>query len=133
MDAWQKTWREGIQPQLGTKALASLYQALVGDDQRLIQGTTIKPVPILRTAEENDPVEACCPVAWCGWMGEGLEVVKDLETWFASVINVTNKILGPFAAGIFFGFWDYGPRDTCRRLLLSEVEEELARRRSRAA
>jgi hypothetical protein len=128
LQAWQKVWREGIAPLLSTAALVALERALVRDDPRLIQGETCTPPPV--QAVQDWPVEAACLVGYCGWQGDGLETVAEVEEYFARVVHSVDLALGgPAACRWFFDWFDSTPRAEMRRALQAEVGRTLAQRR----
>ncbi len=121
MDSWRKVWREGMVPLLSHAALQALRLALVNDDPRLLQGATTRPPPLL--CVHDWPVESACPIGYCGWQGEGLETVAEVEEYFAKVCFEVDQRLGEPAAIRYFLNWaDETPRDEMRRELLAEVE-----------
>jgi hypothetical protein len=129
MDSWRKVWREGIAPHLSNDGLEALRQALAGDDARLLQGATTTPPPL--SCVQDWPVEAACPVGFCGWQGDGLETVAEVEEFFARVCFEADKALGePAACRWFLNWFDETPRTEALPLLLAEVKRELARRRA---
>src|SRR5438128_1976677 len=83
METWRKVWREGVAPQLSQAGLEALRQALASDDSRLLQGATTAPPPL--QCVQDWPVEAACVIVFCGWQGDGLETVADVEECFARV------------------------------------------------
>jgi hypothetical protein len=80
---WQQVFRDGIAPHLSTPALIALKRALESDDPRLLQGATTSPPPLQCVQEW--PVEGTCGWGYCGWQGEGLETVGQVEEFFARV------------------------------------------------
>jgi hypothetical protein len=92
MQAWQRSFREGIAPLISTRALLALKRALTQDDPALIQGATTTPPPL--QAVQDWPVEAACAVAFAGWQGEGLQTVGEVEDYFAHVCFGADKVLG---------------------------------------
>lgn len=128
MESWRKVWREGLVPQLTTPGLEALWLALVSDDPRLLQGATTTPPPL--QCVQDWPVEAACVLGYCGWQGDGLETVAEVEEYFARACFEADQRLGePAACRWFLNWFDDTARDEMRRLLLSEVNRELARRR----
>ncbi len=128
MESWRKVWRDGFAPQISTEALEALRDALANDDARLLQGATTTPPP-LRCARDW-PVEAACALGYCGWQGEGLESVAEVEEYFARLCFEVDRRLGEPAACRFFLNWhDDTPRDEMRQALLAEVGRELDRRK----
>src|SRR5437588_819359 len=129
MESWRKVWREGLAPVLSTTGLDSLRKALLNDDARLLQGATTTPPPL--QCVQDWPVEAACGLGYCGWQGEGLETVAEVEEYFARVCFEVDQLLGePAACRWFLNWFDETPRDQMRDLLLAEVQRTLAQRRS---
>lgn len=129
MESWRKVWRDGIAPQLTPEALDVLRSALLSDDARLLQGATTTPPPL--QCVQDWPVEACCVLGFCGWQGDGLETVAEVEQYFAETCFEADRMLGePAAVRWFLNWYDETPRDEMRRLLLAEVNHALARRRA---
>ncbi len=127
MESWRKVWRVGIAPQLSIAALQSLAKALRDDDQRLIQGATTSPPPLASVQEW--PVEAACALGFCGWQGESLETVAEVEEFFARTCFEADQRLGePAAVRFLLNWFDNTPRDEMRRELLVEVERSLDER-----
>jgi hypothetical protein len=93
----------------------------------LIQGSTTTPPPL--QCVQDWPVEACCVLGYCSWMGEGLETVAEVENDFARVCFEADQILGePAACRYFLNWYDETSRDEMRRELLAEVNLVLAER-----
>jgi hypothetical protein len=127
MEAWRKVWREGVAPQLSTAGLEALRLALTTDDQRLLQGATTTPPPLQCVQEWA--VEAACAVGFCGWQGDGLETVAEVEEFFARVCFEADQALGePASCRWFLNWFDETPREEMRRQLLAEVGRTLAQR-----
>lgn len=127
MESWRKVWREGFAPQLSIPALEALRRGLMNDDQRLLQGATTTPPP-LQYAQEW-PVEAACALGYCGWRGEGLETVAEVEEFFARACFEADHLLGePAACRWFLNWFDDTPRAEMRQLFLAEVNRTLAHR-----
>jgi hypothetical protein len=131
MDAWRKVWREAVAPQLPTRGLEVLRRALERDDPSLVQGVTTDPPPLAEALDR--PVQAACAIGYCGWLGEGLGTVAEVEAYFAGVCEGADERLGEWA-GIrpFLTFFDDTPRQEIRLALLAEVDLELATRLRRA-
>ena len=131
MESWRKVWREGVAPLLSTAALEALRKALACDDARLLQGATTTPPPL--QCVQDWPVEAACALGFCGWQGEGLETVAEVEEFFARMCFEIDQRLGePAGCRWFLNWFDETPRDEMRQLLLAEVTRSLARRQSDA-
>jgi hypothetical protein len=128
MDSWRKVWRDGLAPLISTEALEALRKALANDDVRLLQGATTTPPPL--QCVQDWPVEAACVLGFCGWQGEGLETVAEVEEYFARLCYEVDLRLGePAACRWFLNWFDETPRDEMRRLLLSELTRTLSLRR----
>jgi hypothetical protein len=127
MESWRKTWREGFGPALSTIGLQALVRALQFDDERLIQGVTSEPQ--WRPSAPKVEAEAVCAVAFCGWQGEGLERVDEIEEFVAKSCFEADQRLGePGASRRFLDWFDRTPREEMRRQLLGEVRATLAER-----
>jgi hypothetical protein len=131
MENWRKVWREGLTPLLSTTGLEALRRALVDDDPQLQQGATTSPPPL--ESEQCEPVEAACALGYCGWRGEQLRTVAQVEEFFARVcFEVDRRLSEPTAIRWFLNWFDEAPRDQMRRQLLAEVSFALALRVSAA-
>ncbi len=127
MESWRKVWREGLAPHLSTAALMALQRGLQADDSRLIQGATTSPPPL--ECVRDWPVEAACVLGYCGWQGEGLQTVAEVEEFFARACFEADQALGePAACRWFLNWFDDTPRDEVRRQLLPEINRTLAHR-----
>lgn len=127
MESWRIVWRDGFVPVLSTAGLTALRDALRGDDPRLVQGATTTPPPLM--CVQDWPVEAADALGYCGWQGEGLETVGQVEEYFARCCFEADQRLGePAACRWFLNWYDDTPRDEVRRELLAEVELALAER-----
>ncbi len=130
MDSWRKVWREGVTPLIETEGLEALRAALVTDDARLLQGATTTPPPL--QCVQDWPVEGACALGYCGWQGEGLHSVAEVEEYFARLCFEADQRLGePAACRWFLNWFDETPRDAMRALLLPEVHRTLAQRQAR--
>lgn len=131
MDTWRKVWRNGFVPVLSSFGLVQLREALEYDDLRLVQGATTSPPPLL--CVQDWPVEACCALGYCGWQGDGLTTVGEVEEFFARCCFEADERLGePAACRWFLNWFDDTPREEMRRALLAEVELALDERIPRA-
>lgn len=127
VESWRKVWREGLVPQLPTTGLLALLEALAKDDPRIIQGATTSPPPISSVVDW--PVEGTCVIGFCGWQGEKLETVGEVEQFFAQVCRDVDQWLGePAACRYFLNWFDQTPRDEMRKCLLEEVRRALSER-----
>lgn len=127
MEAWRKVWREGIAPQLSDRALTALKDGLLKDDPNLLQGATTSPPP--SQCVQEWAVEAACALGYCGWQGEGLKTVSEVENYFARICFEADQRLGDQSMARWFINWfDDAPRPEMRRQLLVEVNRELNNR-----
>jgi hypothetical protein len=125
--SWQRSFREGIVPQLSAAGLMALKQALETDDPALLQGATTSP-PTLDCVSDW-PVKAACAIAFAGWKGDGRVTVGEVEQFFASVCHRAGQQLGdPAGARWFLNWFDDTPRAQMRRELLAEVDRAIAGR-----
>src|SRR5712692_3541217 len=127
MQIWRKVWRHGLAPLVSTPGLEALRSALLTNDARLLQGATTTPPPL--PCVQDWPVEAACALGFCGWQGDQLETVADVEEYFARMCFETDQRLGePAAIRWFLNWFDETPRAEMRRQLLAEVNRALAAR-----
>src|SRR4051812_1537758 len=127
MESWRTVWRDGFAPTLSLGGLGALRDALALDDERLIQGSTTTPPPLL--CVQDWPVEAACALGFCGWQGERLETVGDVEEYFARCCFEADQRLGEAAACRGVLNWvDDTPPAAMRKELLAEVERAIEER-----
>lgn len=127
MQAWQKAWREGIAPQLSDNALVFLRAALENDDAALIQGATTTPPPL--TCTQDWPCEAACLISYCGWHGNDLETVGEVEEFFARTCYECDQLLGePAGVRHFLNWYDETPRHEMRAAMIKELHVEICKR-----
>lgn len=120
-------WQKGFVPLLSTKALEALLKGLESDDAKLVQGCTTQPPPL--PSVQNWPVEAACALGYCGWQGEGLETVAEVEEFFARMCFGIDQRLGePAGCRWFLNWFDETPREVVRRELTQEVRSALSTR-----
>ncbi len=123
MDDWRRVFRDGLAPLLSVQALEALRQALASDDPRLIQGGTVLPLV------HDWPVDAACPVAFCGWQAEDLGTVAEVEEFSGRMCHEIDQCLGEGAACRGLLNWiDESSREEMRTALLAEVNLTLAER-----
>jgi hypothetical protein len=129
MESWRKVWRDGLAELLSIEGLEALRRALVNDDGRLLQGATTTPPPL--QCVQDWPVEAACGIGYCGWQGDGLESVAEVEEYFARICFEVDQRLGePAGCRWFLNWFDETPREEMRQLLLPEINRTLAQRRA---
>jgi hypothetical protein len=118
-----------VEPLVSVEGLVALRQALVTDDGRLLQGATTTPPPL--ACVQDWPVEGACALGYCGWVGDGLETVAEVEEFFARMCFEIDQRLGePAGCRWFLNWFDETPRDEMRELLLAEVERALKLRQN---
>lgn len=121
---WRQVWREAVAPLMPTEGLHALKEALESNDSTLLQGATTSPPPL--SCCQEWPVEAACPIGYCGWRGLGLETVAEVEEFFARTCFEADYTMGEPAGVRFFLNWaDETPREEMRKQLLDEVVREL--------
>jgi hypothetical protein len=127
MESWRKVWREGLAPLLSMEGLEALRHGLVMDDARLLQGATTTPPPL--QCVQDWPVEGACALGYCGWQGDCLETVAEVEEFFARMCFEIDQRLGePSGCRWFLNWFDETPREEMRPQLLAEVSRSLALR-----
>jgi hypothetical protein len=128
IETWRSVWRDGFAPGISTTALIALRDALQKDDPRVLQGATTSPPPIMVVQDWD--VEAACPISYCGWIGESLETVGQVEEYFArSCFEADQRIGEPAGCRWFLNHVDDTPRPEMIRELLAEVQRELGNAR----
>jgi hypothetical protein len=127
MESWRQVWRVGLAPQISTAGLEALRSALIADDSRLIQGSTTTPPPLMCVLDW--PVEAACAIGFCGWQGDKLQRVEQVERYFAErCANCDHDTGEDGGVRHFLNWFDDTPRVHVLRELLPEVERELSSR-----
>ena len=127
MEKWRRVWREGLAPKLSRPGLLALQSALFNDDPQLLQGTTCYP-PLLDVMRER-AVEGTCALGYCGWRGEGLRRVGQIEDYFRALCDAADAAFSePAACRFFLNWYDDAPRAEMRRELLGEVSRLLPER-----
>jgi hypothetical protein len=130
MESWRLVWRKGFAPVLSDGGLAALLRGLETDDPRIVQGCTTTPPPLFCVSDWN--VEACCALGFCGWQGDGLTTVGEVEEYFAKCCFEADQQVGePAACRWFLNWFDDTPRHEMRSALTIEVKRELALRELR--
>jgi hypothetical protein len=121
MEKWRRVWREGLAPHLSRAGLLALQPALLNDDPRLLQGTVSSPPPL--DALRECVVNGACAISLCGWQGEGLRSVGQVEEYFHGTCDAAAAALQePAACRCFLTWYDDAPRAEMRRELLAEVK-----------
>lgn len=130
MESWRTVWRNGFAKVLPLDGLVSLAEALRTDDERLIQGATTTPPPLM--CVQSWPAEACCSIGWtCFKGGTGNTTVGEVEEHFAKACFDADNLTGqPADCRWYLQWFDDTPRDEMRRELLAEVELAIAARQT---
>lgn len=135
MENFRKAWREGAAPLISDEGLLALHRGLVENDKSLIHGATTSPPPLACT--EGWKVEGACLLAYCGWKGDGLETVGEVEEYFARMAYEIDCKLGePAGVRFILNPWDSADGENpaeVRKILLEEVEREINRRKEQTA
>lgn len=127
MEKWRDVWRNGIAPHLSTAALEAMLRGIERDDPLLIQGSTTYP-PLLEALKDRD-VEACCPIGFAGWQGEGLKTLGEIEVYFQKTCDAADATFHEPASCRFFLNWvDDTPREKMRLELAIELRYALSKR-----
>lgn len=127
MESWRKVWRDGFAPCISTDGLVALRDALASGDPRLVQGSTTLPPPLM--CVQDWPCEKSDAIGFCGWQGDGLDTVGEVEEYFArACFEADHRLDEPAACRWFLNWFDNTPRDEMRRELLAEVELALQSR-----
>lgn len=122
MNSWEKVFRVGFAPHLSDASLAAIALAMETDDPRLLQGATMTPPPL--PGVKDWPVEAACVAAFCGWQGDGLATVAEVEESFAKLCFDCDQELGePAGCRWFLNWYDDTPRAEMREQLLGVVRD----------
>jgi hypothetical protein len=129
-ESWKRVWRVGLAPQFTVRGLEGLKLALEQDRRSLITGATMQPPPLM--CNQNDQVEACCPLCYALLDGLRPEAVSvgPLEERFAEACFRADQLCGEPAVVRYFLNWvDETPREQMRRELMAEVKRNLDERR----
>jgi hypothetical protein len=127
IEVWRRVWRDGVAPCLSTRGLQQLRRGLANDDPGLTQGSTTSPPPLECCLDFE--CEGACLIGYCGWQGDELETVGEIEEYFAQIcLQADQRLREPAAVRYLLNWFDDTPRDEMRRLLLDEVNRELATR-----
>lgn len=127
MEAWRNVWRNGFAPNFTSDGLLALRHALEIDDCHITQSATTVPAAVPHVMDW--PAEGACAITYCGWHGEQLETVGELEEYFSRVCFEADLLLGESGAARWFLNWyDEVPREEMRTSLLEEIDHELERR-----
>jgi hypothetical protein len=127
LESWRTVWRNGVAPVLSVSGLQALLNALERDDTNLLQAQTTLPPPLMCVQDWD--VEGACAIGYCGWKGEGLNTVGEVEEYFARCCFEADQLLGePASVRWFLNWYDDTPRDEMRKQLAEEVRLSLESR-----
>ncbi len=101
-EAWFLVWGK-LAPMLSTPGLEALHKALMEDDQRLLQGATTQPPPLMCVQEWE--CEGACFIGFAGWQGDGLKTVGEVEEYFSQICSCLDAACGEEAACRYFLNW----------------------------
>jgi hypothetical protein len=110
------------------ESLAALEDGLRTGDGRLVQKTTTSPPPM--PCVSDWPCEGACLVGYCGWRGDGLETVGEVEEYFARMCFEIDRAIGE-AAGCrwLLNWYDESPMAEVVAEVIPAIHRERARRR----
>ena len=129
---WRRVWRDGFLQALSRQGLMTLKEALLHDDRRLLQGAACFPMPTV--AGRDREVRGACALGWCGWRGEGLKTIGQVEAYVERLcLDADAALQEPAACRYFLNWYDDTPRAQMRRELLAEVKRALQSQASEAA
>ncbi len=127
IEIWRKVFRQAIAPSLSTRALQALHDGVESKDERLVRGMTTVPPPL--PSVQDWPVESACALGYCGWIGEGLPTVGEVDEFFARLcFEIDNKLGEPSGCRWWLNFWDEAPWEEVHRETLIETKRALAQR-----
>jgi hypothetical protein len=127
MESWRRAWREGFGKVLPLDGLKSLAEALRVDDERLHQGATTTPPPLM--CVEDWPCEGADAIGWTKFKGDTRVTVGEVERHFQKMcFDADTSLGGPAECRWFLNWFDDTPRDAMRRELLAEVERSIRER-----
>ncbi len=140
LEVWQIVWRKGLAPNLPTKGLEALREALINDSRELIQkDTLVTTSEIPGTGYPNERMVACCGLAYPFWKGGVDKRPLAIRRYFDDIAVKCNNVFEentnwkfPNATDNFISWFDNTDRDEMRKKLLPEVELELERRKMEA-
>jgi hypothetical protein len=128
MEAWRKSWRDGIAPSISTAGLEALAVGLAGNDRRLIQGQTTEPPPL--QCVQDWPLDGADAIGYAAWIGDGLATVGEVEEFFARTCYEADvRLQEPAGCRWWLNAWDETPRQDMFALALVEVMLALHQRR----
>ena len=131
LEKWQDVWRRGFGPTLPLAGLENLRDALMANDERLIQSATTLPQALHCVRDWQ--CEGACAVSFAGWLAGELDTVGEVEEFFARACFECDQLLGePAACRFFLNWFDDTPRPIVLKELLVEVEQTLRWRRDEA-
>ncbi len=103
-EAWRMVWGK-LAPMLSTPGLEALHKAMLEDDERLLQGATTSPPPLMCVKDWE--CEGACFIGYAGWQGDGLRTVGEVEEYFAAKCYAVDQECGePAAIRHWLNHWD---------------------------
>lgn len=123
---WKALWQAALRL-LPTKGIEALREAMENDSPELIQGNTTNPPPLKGCMDW--PVESACLLGYCGWKGNNLKTVAEVEEYFGKIcFEIDNEFDEPAACRYLLNMFDDAPRPEMIILLLPDLKTELERR-----
>ena len=116
MTQWEEVFTKGFAPIMSDKELECLRDALINDSIELLQGQTTSPD--LLDCIQYWPCKGACAIAYAGWKGQNLNLLKEVEEYFSKLCFECDKFFDePAICRHFLNWFD----DTAR----SEVKSQL--------
>lgn len=127
-----RIWTVGLSQALSLEGLESLARALRTNDERLIQGQTTLPEPLLSLQERR--CEGACAIGLAGWWGDELDTVGEVELFFSRTCWESDKLTGEEGDARNFTYWfDHADRKVMLATLLPLVEAAIRERGAKQA
>lgn len=121
---WQYAWRKGFLPQFNGQDLSILLEAVENNSKCLIQGQTTDPFPFTFLSEEK--VCGACAISYIGWQSRGMELVGDVEGFFARACHECDMLLGESGGCRYFLNWfDETPTEEAFSELAKEMKNNI--------
>lgn len=128
---WLEVWDCGIAPQMTDEELTALADGLRDHDERIIQGHTTEPLPLLCVSDW--PCEKADALGFAYLATHTGALIGEVEQFFAQTCYQCDVDIGEVAACRWFLNWhDDTPKLIMFRDLLAAVENTIYRRRLEA-
>ena len=127
MTAWETVFRNGFLPSMTIEEIKFLREGCVKDDDRLRQGSTTSPPPMMCVQDWR--CEGGCAIGFASMVRPGI-TVGEAETYFARLCYETDKRLGePAVCRYFLNWFDDGARDDVFNEVVRAIDEYFAEAR----